>query len=322
MIDQACSIASKSYPIDPIGTAPTSINALLLVELPAPWHRKITKSPNLNKRIKEIITRYNKNAIRQVRIQAIRPNNDYSRNGFTRLFYFQKTPSKLEKMDKLELFLPNGLLNALPELPWDRMTLTDNYARYLESQNKTRDLLICTHEERDYCCGKFGANLRKILKEKYERIPNRKLRVWETSHLTGHRFAPTILDLPEGRYWAYINEKTLETLIRRNGPVSSIPKNHYRGILGIDSYSQAAEREAFYRNDWAWIDWKKTARLIYHENSKATVLINYESGDKTIKGSYKVNIQLEKTPIRIGNTRCGKQKDIYGLDITNFQESS
>lgn len=53
------------------------------------------------------------------------------------------------------------------------------------------DWLVCCHGSRDACCGKFGPQLVHRI-----RGDNPQLRVWEVSHLGGHRFAPTAWHLP------------------------------------------------------------------------------------------------------------------------------
>jgi hypothetical protein len=53
-------------------------------------------------------------------------------------------------------------------------------------------LLICTHGRRDRCCAVDGRALARAVIETGE--PD----VWESTHLGGHRFAPTALVLPTG----------------------------------------------------------------------------------------------------------------------------
>jgi Sucrase/ferredoxin-like len=53
-------------------------------------------------------------------------------------------------------------------------------------------LLVCTHGRRDRCCALEGRALAAALTAASEP------RVWECSHLGGHRFAPTALVLPTG----------------------------------------------------------------------------------------------------------------------------
>ncbi len=51
-------------------------------------------------------------------------------------------------------------------------------------------LLVCTNGRRDQCCATLG---RPLSSELAAAAPGR---IWETSHLSGHRFAPTLVVLP------------------------------------------------------------------------------------------------------------------------------
>ncbi|GAA4123442.1 sucrase ferredoxin [Nocardioides fonticola] len=52
--------------------------------------------------------------------------------------------------------------------------------------------LVCTHGRRDVCCAEFGRPVAAALAARW---PDD---TWETSHLGGHRFAPTLIALPSG----------------------------------------------------------------------------------------------------------------------------
>ena len=52
--------------------------------------------------------------------------------------------------------------------------------------------LVCCHSQRDRCCGNLGVPLMLALRK----LPHAQ--VWQTSHIGGHRFAPTLLYLPHG----------------------------------------------------------------------------------------------------------------------------
>jgi len=56
------------------------------------------------------------------------------------------------------------------------------------------DVLVCTHGTRDSCCGRRGASLAVKLAAAGLRAGEN---FWRTSHLGGHRFAPTFLVLPQ-----------------------------------------------------------------------------------------------------------------------------
>ena len=100
-------------------------------------------------------------------------------------------------------------------------------------------LLICTHAKRDRCCAVKGRPLLNALHERYPFGPSNDV-VWETSHIKGHRFAPTMLLLP----WAYsfgrMNlEATDAMLAAATDGLYFVPGNRGRGTLG--PAEQAAE---------------------------------------------------------------------------------
>ena len=54
-------------------------------------------------------------------------------------------------------------------------------------------VLVCTHGRRDACCARLGLPLFDALAP---HLPPERL--WQSSHLGGHRFAPNVLVLPHG----------------------------------------------------------------------------------------------------------------------------
>lgn len=93
-------------------------------------------------------------------------------------------------------------------------------------------LLICTHAKRDRCCAAKGRPLLNELHARHPFGPGNDV-VWETSHIKGHRFAPTMLLLP----WAYsfgrMNiEATDAMLADASEGLYFVPGNRGRGTLG------------------------------------------------------------------------------------------
>ena len=93
-------------------------------------------------------------------------------------------------------------------------------------------LLICTHAKRDRCCAAKGRPLLNELHARHPFGPGNDV-VWETSHIKGHRFAPTMLLLP----WAYsfgrMNiEATDAMLADASAGRYFVPGNRGRGTLG------------------------------------------------------------------------------------------
>ena len=93
-------------------------------------------------------------------------------------------------------------------------------------------LLICTHAKRDRCCAVKGRPLVNELHARHPFGPGNDV-VWETSHIKGHRFAPTMLLMP----WAYsfgrMNvEATDAMLTDASEGLYFVPGNRGRGTLG------------------------------------------------------------------------------------------
>ena len=100
-------------------------------------------------------------------------------------------------------------------------------------------LLICTHAKRDRCCAVKGRPMVNELHARHPFGPGNDM-VWETSHIKGHRFAPTMLLLP----WAYsfgrmtfeATDAMLDAALRGE---YFVPGNRGRGTLSAPA--QAAE---------------------------------------------------------------------------------
>lgn len=93
-------------------------------------------------------------------------------------------------------------------------------------------LLICTHAKRDRCCAVKGRPLLNELHARYPFGPGNDV-VWETSHIKGHRFAPTMLLMP----WAYsFGRMNIEATDAMLADASEgryfVPGNRGRGTLG------------------------------------------------------------------------------------------
>ena len=61
---------------------------------------------------------------------------------------------------------------------------------------------VCTHGTRDRCCAKYGHRTWTVLHELSDG------RAWQCSHLGGHRFAPNVLVLPQGRLYGRVRAES------------------------------------------------------------------------------------------------------------------
>jgi len=88
------------------------------------------------------------------------------------------------------------------------------------------------------------------------------VRVWRTSHTGGHRFAPTLIDFPDGRYWAFADRQLLKNLLTHGKQLNSII-DHYRGWAAVDTCAeQNAEKAALSRVGWDWLRAEKRVETL------------------------------------------------------------
>lgn len=95
-------------------------------------------------------------------------------------------------------------------------------------------LLICTNGRRDVCCATRGRDLVNRLRDRLFG------RVWETTHLSGHRFAPTALLLPFGFTYGRLPTGTAAEVFDEAAKGRFTGAN-YRGRSTFSGPGQAAE---------------------------------------------------------------------------------
>ncbi|HEX5016053.1 MAG TPA: sucrase ferredoxin [Actinomycetes bacterium] len=92
-------------------------------------------------------------------------------------------------------------LEALPDaLDVDALLSTQSAPATLPGEplpTPSRAFLVCTNAKRDQCCAVLGRPLAAQLADRAAAASDGSV-VWETSHTSGHRFAPTYLSLPDG----------------------------------------------------------------------------------------------------------------------------
>ena len=182
------------------------------------------------------------------------------------------------------------------------------FNQYKNNDKNIRDFFICGHMNHDYCCGTFGNALFQALGVYVEKNKNLypNVRVWQTTHLKGHKFAPTIIDFPEGRFWAHLDEDKLFNKVLPIKNINDITnlKIHIRGLAGTNEFGQLAERELFLLYGPSWIDKKKHIEITNDEKSKATVIITFSGKSGVEKKSLVVTYLPEK--VEVSNHLCGE----------------
>ncbi|MEO0408826.1 MAG: sucrase ferredoxin, partial [Cyanobacteria bacterium P01_A01_bin.135] len=115
-----------------------------------------------------------------------------------------------------------------------------------------RDLFICTHGQYHKCCGRYGYPFYQQAQQLKQQWDLPALRIWQVSHIGGHRFAPTLIDLPQGRYYGRLSADGLKLLIRQQGDWRSLLP-YYRGWSLLPKSMQLLERQHWQTKGWSWL---------------------------------------------------------------------
>jgi hypothetical protein len=99
--------------------------------------------------------------------------------------------------------------------------------------------LVCTNGKRDQCCAVRGRPVAAA-------IAAAGWDTWECSHLGGHRFAATIMLLPTGDMFGWLDPQSAVEVIRRFD-AGQLAASHYRGRCGQPAPVQAALHAAAVR---------------------------------------------------------------------------
>lgn len=68
---------------------------------------------------------------------------------------------------------------------------------------------VCTNGQRDLCCARHGLPCYAALRERVGH------RVWQATHLGGHRFAPNVLVLPQGALYGRVHAAQADAFVDR-----------------------------------------------------------------------------------------------------------
>lgn len=190
MFESSCSAASDAAGEPLIGSAPEAVGWVCL-EQAGPWGAKAWTSSHLDPVLGAAIE--SAAAEHRVRPSLIRRPGRHADAGTSTSRHVLVAHSQPGAS-----WLLAGLLESPKELltlDWAAVAAGDLGAVRASAPALAPDepqLLVCTNGTRDTCCARLG---RPIVEAAAARFPGR---VWEVTHTSGHRFAPTTVLLPSG----------------------------------------------------------------------------------------------------------------------------
>jgi hypothetical protein len=312
-----CSLVSRANGEDPIGSA-TPVENRLAVELPQPWQRDAVGSRRLVEGLRPVVEGARDGGLLDA-FSAILPDREYSRKGHTRLLFFRRPAGPFALYEKVDLLVPHGEVVAAAGALLEGLGVPPRFGRYRQETGHVRDLLVCTHGSRDVCCGKYGYPVYDLLRRR--RAEAERLRVWRTSHIGGHRFAPTMIDYSEGRYWGHLEPWAAEKVAARSGPVLDLGP-FYRGWSGLQSSAeQVAEREIFAREGWAWTGYLKEGRVLASGDGRIEVRIAYRSRDGAVSGAYEATVEVAGTVMTLESSGNAELTEVDQYRVVRLEKS-
>lgn len=119
---------------------------------------------------------------------------------------------------------------AAPALPWDELFRGETEVGLTDE----RPIFVCTHSARDHCCGLHGAGVSRALEKA---APGR---VWQCTHLGGHRFAATLVALPDGLHYGRVRAAEAPILVEALDDGRIYDLHRLRGQVRYPQAVQAA----------------------------------------------------------------------------------
>ncbi|WP_414549709.1 sucrase ferredoxin [Anabaena sp. CCY 0017] len=259
-----CSDHAREVGEDIISSA-TNYDTYILVECPQPWAYDAFQSKwvpnNLQLLVEEV-----RRAKLSVRFLLI-ANNYSHKVDYTTLLIYRKQEGLSHGYQKYEFKLPHieQVAGVVKKCLWGKIP------EHEIETNITRDILVCTHGSHDQCCARYGSPFYFQAGAIIADLELDDVRIWKSSHFGGHRFAPTAIDLPDGRYYGVLNQESFRSILTRTGDIQGLRKV-YRGWGILPTAVQILERELMLHHGWNWFNYKVAGKIIQQSLDNDTIL--------------------------------------------------
>ena len=201
-----------------LGTA-GQVDVWLMLEYKPVWRAKATDDNDLAAPMKAWLERT---------VAAYAANGQKARPQFIRR----------PELDTTEVSLFVGADGELRHLAGDYATIATLELSDLQGGGFTRidepQYFVCTNGQRDLCCARYGLPVYARLRELAGG------RVWQTTHVGGHRFAPNVLALPQGALYGRVFADEVDAFFT-TVEAGELALPHLRGRAALPPAAQVAE---------------------------------------------------------------------------------
>jgi hypothetical protein len=154
-------------------------------------------------------------------------------------------------------------------------------------------VLVCTNGRRDVCCAKLGAPVAQALSQEDG------LDVWQTTHLSGHRFAATLLQLPEGICYGRLEPHDAPLIAEAIRGKRLYRLDRLRGRTALSEAAQTAE--AIWRERTGRLELDALARVESAIDGTVTVVTLHD------REGTPHEVRLERREIASAPPSCGAE---------------
>jgi hypothetical protein len=213
------------------GTAPAA-SAWIVVEQPGPWGRKAVTESRLPEAVAEHLSSATGTGVTVLLARhADRPERSVGRQ--RHVWVARSAPGGS--------LLRHGVVDDLAELlSWDLAAIGAGRLPAIGSVVTKPVHFVCTNGTRDQCCARDGRALLSELLASADDFDRDRL--WECSHIGGHRFAPVMLSLPSGAVHARLDVDAARRVIHL-AEDGDVLVSSFRGRSGLLPAHQVAAIE-------------------------------------------------------------------------------
>jgi hypothetical protein len=295
------------------------LDAQIAIELEEPWASIPLKSIKFPQTIQNLVPQ-----LAKIKLEFglnYFAKNEYSIKDHTRIFIFRRNESEFEGFHKLELLVPNEQLQDIIPLFIEYFSSHKNPFQNweIETHRNINEIFVCIHGERDQCCGKYGLQLYQEFHTQIYQKNNSKFRVWKSTHIGGHRYAPTFYEAPSMRWYGLFNIKDIPDFLNREESQFNVT-NNYRGMSGIiNKYALLAENELFKKYSWNWLKAEEKNYEVTDIDGKESAKVDFYFKLPNSQNLMKTSYQIHFDKITEGISSCGSN-DVKSVKQYTVQE--
>jgi len=310
-----CAESSRQAAEDIIGSG-THYSTYIFVEYPTPWAGNAFESKAFPQNLKTLVDKVKQSKL-SVRFLLIAPNKSQPTNG-TKILIFDQEPGWLSRGYQKHEF---NVANIEQVAGVVEQYLAGEQPDCEQEISETRDILVCTHGTHDKCCARYGNPFYREALALVAELSLSKVRIWQSSHFGGHRFAPTAIDFPTGRYYGGLERESFSSILTKTGDIECF-KRVYRGWSILPTSMQVLERELILTYGWDWFNYKVAGRIIKQSFNNSTIKaeLTFKKPDNSIHTYLAELVRDENRTLRLRGS-CGaiKESEFVKYSVENLK---